>query len=810
MADFKVANRLTGKLETLSEEEADKLVSDPSSGYDYPDSQELETGILREKYGDSIGQAAAESFVRTATGGLIPGFGSDEGIEGREKVYRNDYPVTSFGTQALGTIAPALAGGAVARLGVGVLGLGARAAGVAGVAGEALAGGYADEKEQARYEERPASVGNIILSGIAGVVVGRLVPAASKKLISLGRTSLEKVESAADNVFINRAKVMESRSVDDAINLPPGPERDTFLRDTAKEQYEKISTRTSNELTELRSKVDEVVDLSKHRKVVDQNIPETTKIHEDYRYQHVNKLRQVENQLNEMVGADKASNLAKKAIRESYENLNKADGATDMFLANARNQKILDGAINKISNNKAFAGVDDSVRTNIIGILKAESDGIHGVLSDKPLFGEASSIYSDVRALQNIYDNALQTSQSKLGGKDGKYNPSKIKSYLQGNQDELIGQYSDILDKASDLSNKYDFGDRKYFSKSKEISQGLRKESSLSNELYNLKSSKASVPDENPLKDFAKDAAIDFGLGMIGGPYAVAARKGIQAIRTVGNIFKATRSIDRASGNALKSAAQNFLRPKSKYIRGALDAADKASGQLKYTAPIMRSAVLRFQGDHPTPLSSYEEKRQAILDASNTPEVLNTALVEALGDLPRDDNALALNLTKSITQKLGYIRDNLPPAVAVSIQFPDGLPPSQGTIRDFAMLWNSVMDPMTVIEDFENRTVSPIQMKYLRESDEETYMNLKNNVVTAISQNYALIPSQAKKQMDTLFESDGMAGPAFSSQAAEFISEAINNNVQQIARGGSTIPSQLSPPTALNNLKTSVSNYKPS
>lgn len=214
--------------------------------------------------------AAGEQVVRTGTLGLAPGM---EGWQQREKVLRRESPIISGAAQAAGAVAPALLTGGLAGGAAGAVGLGARGAALAAGAAEGLGGALADEVEQARYESRDVSLGNVMLYGLGGELVGRALPHA----FSLGagniRRALTGAEAAAGEGLTDALVHTEERALksqaDLATELPKGsPERLEALRKTAPEQYDRMAKETAGDLDHITDLASQMGDTSSSGKVV--------------------------------------------------------------------------------------------------------------------------------------------------------------------------------------------------------------------------------------------------------------------------------------------------------------------------------------------------------------------------------------------------------------------------------------------------------------------------------------------------------------------------------------------------------------
>ena len=243
MADVAVQNPATGELRMVAEADAPSFVE--QTGWTLPDQAQRERGARMLESG-SVGDqalAAGETAIRAGTFGLVPGLA--KGWQQRSEVQHEEHPYVEMGARAVGALAPALATSGAATALSGAAGLSAATTGLVSGAVEGLAGGAADEIEQAREEVRDASVGNIFLYGLGGEIAGRALPAALKMGAGKVRRALTAAEEITGEGVPSALAGVEARSVESeariARDLPQGPERTAALERTAPQQYEQLA-----------------------------------------------------------------------------------------------------------------------------------------------------------------------------------------------------------------------------------------------------------------------------------------------------------------------------------------------------------------------------------------------------------------------------------------------------------------------------------------------------------------------------------------------------------------------------------------
>lgn len=360
----KVLNKVTGKLEEHEPADAERLVAESGGDLSIPHPDQIADIERRAAHGTTAEQTlgALEAVGRTASFGAWQGAGTPEEIAGRQQTLREESPGVAFGAQAIGTVAPAIAGGALGSAVGGAVGLGARAAGALGVAAEGAAGGLAGEVEEAQAQGRPVSPGLAMLTGIGGEVVGRALPAA----IRAGVNRLMPAESAAAvvageavaDVSKGAAKKAQTQLAEDAYHMPPGPDRDAALASTAQHQYSKADADLADASAKSSALLDELAksapdDLKRH-------VPNTTPAQIRWAAETAAELRTM---------ADAASPAHKAELLRAAQELLDADSSDDIWKATSSARERLRGIPDEPAPSAPAPAADD-----LEGQLRASVD----------------------------------------------------------------------------------------------------------------------------------------------------------------------------------------------------------------------------------------------------------------------------------------------------------------------------------------------------------------------------------------------------------------------------------------------------
>lgn len=772
----------------------------------------------REQFGTTGQQALAvgETAVRTATLGLAPGL---EGHEQRDAELREQSPFLSMGAQAVGTVAPALVGAGLAGGAARLAGVGARTAAAAGVAGEGLASGLADEVEQARFERRQVSAGNVLLYGLGAELLGRAVPAimgrglrsAAERLGPVGsaaaRESLDLVDST-ENMLISSERRAQRAAIDTADSLPPGPQRDRFLVDSEGEVIDQAARRGAKALDELRADVGELGDISLKPKRIEKLVPRTAQVHVDWAAQTRKAALDLRDRIRG-IGADGKPNgapigaelgamhgkvvRALSKISEEMGDISTYADAKKLFIVADKAKRTTQRLRSSISQG-ATKATDRAAHDALGGELQTFAHKLRTDLEDTSKWGKAGELQQSINAaLHDRYIKGAQVAEPDLGRKVGRaeyetgatpfrYDPAKLRSYLRS--DELgrgltPEHLQNVLQGAEDvLATHQRFGtaDASKLERLQRNITQMRKDLGLADEVH---ASKRRVADKDAAAkaDSKADTAAsraktardeltgDLALGAVatvagalGGGMAGAAVVGAGKLM---RYWRLTNTLAAAGDAASKSAARGAVRGTARQAaERAAQQLDKLPGAL---VPAFSTALSRFSEGYPDAQSSYDAKRRAIEAAQGDPVLLARSLASSLGDLPSIDPRLFAELSQRMTLGTDYVFRNLPPQVAISLTHPRGIPLSRQALRDFAILWNSAFLPHTVLEDVETGMVSPKQIAAFRSVHADRYAQLKLDMQHEIANNYADVPTQRKIKWDIVLGLDGAAGKTYSS-----------------------------------------------
>jgi hypothetical protein len=192
--------------------------------------------------------------------------------------------------------------------------------------------------------------------------------------------------------------------------------------------------------------------------------------------------------------------------------------------------------------------------------------------------------------------------------------------------------------------------------------------------------------------------------------------------------------------------------------------------------------VARFLGSASTLSEAYADKRSMLLVLQRDPASLVDELSESLGELQDRAPDLHAQVTGQAFKVAQYLQSKLPATVGASLLRPNGSPPSQLAIRQFALYYSAATDPSSVIGDLANNRARKEQIDTLREVWPDTYSRLKAAVVEQLASGRPTLAQRSR--LDLLFD----FGPGLDRAFSPGLVAVLNDYRAQREAGGAGGP----------------------
>jgi hypothetical protein len=764
---------VTGELVSVPAAEADARAK--NEGLEYATLGEISKFNEREKYG-SAGETALgalELAGEAATLGLYAPKGAE--AEARRRVLRRDSPILAFGAEAA-ALAPAIAASAATGGLAGAAGLSARAAAAASIVAEGGVSGFAQEQIQAREEGRDIDVGNILLYGVGGEIAGRIIPkalgAAARRAVGAGEDVLS---GQADNVLV-RAERRAGQSSSDVAQAAPGPERDRFLRDNARDIVNDASERSREALNRANAKFQDLGDISKKRTKVANLVSKEHPGQDRWVAEQLDRIEQARLEINGLADAPGLKGMAKKLsdyLDDAEARITSSRKAADRFIEADGVKRGLQKF--HVSLGRSKMNAQDAVyHEQMMSVVDSLQEGVRRGLEDESLWGRAARFQADVNSAwhNRWFKGALVTENdlARMVGKDFdaksiiEFDPAKVRSFLEKDKvgrgltqeklEEVLNGYQEM----AEAHRKWNMTDPKALDKLQADVAEVRKAISEADEVQQAKP-RADKADQ---AEAAQDSLIAQGLPGVGAAY-VGLKRAIRNINTAGNQHI------RQSANTMVNGVRRVARGLDAVGEKGAPVGAAAAGHLRER----QTTDDRFKGTYPTMTQSFQAKRQSIVTALQEPDSLVDAIATSTGDLSEAYPDVHFRLAERMVTAMNYLSQNMPPSVENSLLGKHSTPPDVQAIRQFARIWEAVMDPGAVVQDFATMQATPAQARAIEAVHPDIFAKLQSDALNAVVDSPVRPPYERIRYLAQMFKLGAALGGVWKPSVAMNIKNSM-------------------------------------
>ncbi|OGR95502.1 MAG: hypothetical protein A2V88_15440 [Elusimicrobia bacterium RBG_16_66_12] len=660
--------------------------------------------------------------------------------------------------------------------------------------------------------------------GVGGEILGRAVPAVLRKGASAFRNRLagQVAEEAGEHVLAGAERKALDSAADVADGVPLGPDRDAFLVGAEKSIIDTGSQRAAAGLDTLNETMREVTGSGAKRNKIRSLVSETHPAQRQWAADTSQAALDLRAELTPRTGKPapapeapldgsapappaapvsyaQVKGLAKPAaeldriLTESSQRLDDAAAGADWFEASGELERSLhaqESAIRKVAANAD--PLDQGAAQELLGKVSAYRRQLRMDRERPDLWGDAGDLQKGLNtALEDHWRPGSDVVDSQFGtlaGENVRTDPSKLRGHLSADEvgrgvtPEFLEKKLAGAEQAIATHRKYGTASDAQLQRMQKAVESVREQLRLSDDVRGAKaraSERAGVAKESARFDAdqagatreaaqagktagqeARDELISGAIGAVVG--MAAGSMGLGAVAAMGaKALRMGRLLDtlgRTGGAAIGSAAKGAVRGSASR---ALRAAESALGSASAAGvPLASTAIARFQGDYPTVQSAFAAKQRTLTAIARDPLALHRAASQALGGIDQVNPQLHGEISARLMQVANYLHENLPAQLSASMTRPNGIPMSRSTARDFALKYNSVTNPASVLEDVRDGTASPTQLRALEAVHPDIYQSLRIELARQVSEEPQMT-TQRKLRLDILFGGDGMAGRAF-------------------------------------------------
>jgi len=221
-------------------------------------------------------------------------------------------------------------------------------------------------------------------------------------------------------------------------------------------------------------------------------------------------------------------------------------------------------------------------------------------------------------------------------------------------------------------------------------------------------------------------------------------------------------------------------------------------------------AVARFMGRKTDdPVEAWQQKSSMLARVVADPSELARNMADNLGDLSEVQPEIFTKVVAQTMRTVEYLHSKLPQASGKSAFSPDGYPPMNEEITEFAGHWVGALHALDTLDDLAANDLMPEQMDAVRTLWPEAYAMFQTTALDSIAdvrRRGGIIPMDAIEQIDSALSLNGAGEPLLTAEFAAMLRAAE----QQVAASGqqpAPAPSQSQPTSAERLVSSSLASF---
>jgi hypothetical protein len=209
-------------------------------------------------------------------------------------------------------------------------------------------------------------------------------------------------------------------------------------------------------------------------------------------------------------------------------------------------------------------------------------------------------------------------------------------------------------------------------------------------------------------------------------------------------------------------------------------------------------ATARFLGRNTEDLvSAWQDKSALVSKAVADPMGLARAMASNMGDLPQAEPEVFGKMVAQTLSVLSYLHDTMPTATGKTVFDPEGYPPPDSEIQEWAARWSGALHPLDALDDLAANDVHPEQMEAVESQWPDAkamFQQAAFKHIHELGQSGRPLPMAALEQLDRALDLGGAGEPLLSPDFADILNQARQQAEQQQTPTKPTSPMQSQQP----------------
>lgn len=194
-------------------------------------------------------------------------------------------------------------------------------------------------------------------------------------------------------------------------------------------------------------------------------------------------------------------------------------------------------------------------------------------------------------------------------------------------------------------------------------------------------------------------------------------------------------------------------------------------------------ATARFMGKTADDLvSAWQDKSALVSKAVGDPMGLARVMAQNMGDLPHAEPEVFGKMVAQTLSVLSYLHDTMPTPSGKSVFDPQGYPPTDNEIQEWAARWSGALHPLDALDDLAVNDVQPETMEAVESQWPDAkamFQQAAFKHIHELGQRGKAIPFDALEQLDRALDLGGAGEPLLSPDFAAIVTQARAQSDQQ-------------------------------
>lgn len=501
-------------------------------------------------------------------------------------------------------------------------------------------------------------------------------------------------------------------------------------------------------------------------------------------------LDEIADDADEIYGNKKLAKHAKKAFAQIEAPAHVSANPAESFIALDRAKRLLQKNVVRLRKAAARQQGTGDVWASMES--RAMADRLDGVqestrqlLMDGQVWGKAADDQRAINAAwENFFDEDRHATFSKnimqrlgvdyeSGFANYRADPAKVSAWVKklGRQegafvDDAIRQHVDDVQRLSDvIESSFDINNKAAAAEVREAVANIKRTLASADETVRVANQiDAVISKEGGGLNTLLGGAV--GGGLVGGPIGALAGAAASFVTQPGRLIKSLAAIEALSQNVdtrIGKSIRGYLSKPARNSAKITKASSTTRGRRGKARTAVNAAGTAFMGDYKDQREAYRRRATDIAKMATDPMYASGQMATATEGLAQEAPKLASAISAQAVAGAQYLKGKLPgPAAGSNPLQPniDTLGVSDADIAKFARIWETVNNPLSILDDLERGDISREQVEALESVYPRLFAEMRSSILEELGKRKEPLPYESRKTLDLLLGLNGAGEPS--------------------------------------------------